>query len=325
MPSLPRTGALAIAAAALLFAQIPAALAQQWPSKPIKWLVPVAPGGATDATARLLQEPVSKILGQPIIVENKPGGAGVIATEAAVRSPPDGYTFGIVYTSHAGNPALLGNLPYDSVKDITPVAFFWRAYLAFAVHPDVPIKTLAELIDRAKKAPGTLAYATGGVGLAAHFAGARLEQEAGIKMNHTPYRGGGPALTDVLGGHVPILVANISVVQPHVESGKIRVIAVTSPQRSPIFPNVPTVAESGFPGYQTSEWFGFIGPAGLPDEIVRKMNAAINEAARRPDVAEQIQKMGIVTNLGTPEAFKAILAEETKITSEVIRAGNIKP
>ena len=325
MRSLQEFGWSALAAAAMLFTQLPASQAQQWPAKPIRWIVPVAPGGATDATARLLQEPVSKILGQPIVVENKPGGAGTIATEAAVRSPPDGYTFGIVYTSHAGNPALLGSLPYDSVKDITPVAFFWRAYLAFAVHPDVPVKSLAELIDRAKKAPGTVAYATGGVGLAAHFAGARLEQEAGIKMTHTPYRGGGPALTDVLGGHVPVLVANISLVAPHVESAKIRVIAVTSPGRSPLLPNVPTVAESGFPGYQVSEWFGFIGPAGLPDEIVQKMNAAINEAARRPDIAEQIQKMGIVTNLGTPAAFKDILAEETRITTEVIRKGNIKP
>ena len=325
MRSLQRTGALALAAAALLLMQSSATHAQQWPSKPIKWLVPVAPGGATDATARLLQEPVSKILGQPIIIENKPGGAGVIATEAAVRSPPDGYTFGIVYTSHAGNPALLGSLPYDSVKDVTPVAFFWRAYLAFAVHPDVPIKTLAEMIARAKKEPGTLAYATGGVGLAAHFAGARLEQEAGIKMTHTPYRGGGPALTDVLGGHVPVLIANISVVQPYVESGKIRVIAVTSPQRSPLLPNIPTVAESGFPGYQVSEWFGFIGPAGLPSEVVQKMNAAINEAARQPNIAEQIAKMGIVVNLGTPEAFRQILAEETQITGDVIRKGNIKP
>ncbi len=314
-----------LAAAALIFVQSTGSHAQQWPSKPIRWLVPVAPGGATDATARLLQDPVSKILGQPIIVENKPGGAGTIATEAAVRSAPDGYTFGIIYTSHAGNPALLGTLPYDSVKDITPVAFFWRAYLAFSVHKDVPIHSLAELIDQAKKAPGTLAFATGGVGQASHFSGARLEQAAGIKLAHTPYRGAGPALTDVLGGHVPILVSNISVILPHLASGKIRPIAVTSPERSPLLPNIPTVAESGFPGYQMSEWFGFVGPAGLPDEIVQKMNAAINEAARRPEIVENLQKMGLVTNLGTPAAFRDILAEETRVTTDIIRKGNIKP
>jgi len=298
--------------------------AQAWPSKPIRLVVPVAPGGATDAIARLLQEPLSRLLGVTVIVENKPGGAGVIATESVVRSAADGYTFLMVYTSHAGNPALLESVPYDSVKDITPVAFLGRAYLAFSVHRDVPINSLAELIAKAKAAPGKLSYANGGVGQASHFAGARLEQMANIKLTQVPYRGAGPALADVLGGHVPILVSNISVAAPDVATGRLRPLAVTAPERSPLLPDVPTVAESGFPGYQISEWFGFIGPAGLPYDIVERMNKAINEAARTPDVATKFNAMGLVVTLTTPAGFKDILAEETKATTDIIRKGKIK-
>ena len=218
-------------------------------------------------------------------------------------------------------------LPYDSVKDITPVAFFWRAYLAFAVHPDVPIKSLAELIDRAKTAPGTLAYATGGVGLAAHFAGARLEQEAGIKMTpHALSRRRPGAHRCARRARAGAGRQHLGRRSPHVESGKIRVIAVTSPERSPLLPNIPTVAESGFPGYQVSEWFGFIGPAGLPDEIVQKMNAAINEAARQPDIAEQIAENGDRDQSRNAGRLQGrFWPRRRRITSEVIRKGNIKP
>jgi tripartite-type tricarboxylate transporter receptor subunit TctC len=315
----------ALAVVLLLTGISSSARAQDWPSRPIRFIVPVAPGGATDVTARLLQEPISRALGVPIIVENKPGGAGVIATESVIRSAPDGYTFAIVYTSHAGNPALLASVPYDSVKDITPVAFVWRAFLAFSVHKDVPINSIAELIARAKAEPGKLSYATGGIGQASHFAGARLEQMAGIKLALVPYRGAGPALTDVLGGHVPILVSNISVAAPEAATGRLRPLAVTSPERSPILPDIPTVAELGFPGYQVSEWFGVIGPAGLPDDIVNRMNKAINDAARTPDVLARFNAMGVVLTLTTPAGFKDILAEETRVTTNIIRKGNIKP
>jgi len=314
----------ALAAAIVLTGTSTGAHAETWPSKPIRLVVPVAPGGATDAIARLLQEPISKALGVPGIVENKPGGAGVIATEWVAHSAADGYSFAMVYTSHAGNPALLQSLPYDSVKDITPVAFVGRAYLAFAVNKDVPINSLAELIARAKAAPGKLSYANGGVGQASHFAGARLEQVADIKLTQVPYRGAGPALSDVLGGHVPILVSNISVAAPDVATGRLRPLAVTSPQRSPILPDVPTVAESGFPGYQVSEWFGFVGPAGLPDDIVNRMNKAINDAAGTPDVVARFDAMGLVVTLTTPSGFADILAEETRVTTEIVRKGNIK-
>jgi len=315
----------ALAAAIVLTGTSAGARAETWPSKPIRLVVPVAPGGATDAIARLLQEPISKALGVPGIVENKPGGAGVIATEWVAHSAADGYSFAMVYTSHAGNPALLQSLPYDSVKDITPVAFVGRAYLAFAVNKDVPINSLAELIARAKAEPGKLSYANGGVGQASHFAGARLEQVADIKLTQVPYRGAGPALSDVLGGHVPILVSNISVAAPDVATGRLRPLAVTSPQRSPILPDVPTVAESGFPGYQVSEWFGFVGPGGLPDDIVNRMNKAINDAARSGDLAAKFDAMGLVLTLTTPAGFRDILAEETKVTTDIIRKGNIKP
>ena len=314
----------ALTAAVFFAGSVAAAQAQAWPSKPIHLIVPVAPGGATDATARLLQEPISKALGVPVIVENRPGGAGVIATESVVHSPPDGYTYAIVYTSHAGNPALLESMPYDSVKDVTPVAFVWRAYLSFSVYRDVPINSFAELIARAKAEPGKLSYATGGVGQASHFAGALLEQMADIKLTHVPYRGAGPALADVLGGHVPILVSNISVAAPQIETGKLRPLAVTSPERSPMLPDVPTVAESGFPGYRISEWFGVIGPAGLSQDIVNRMNKAVNDAARTPAVAAQFDTMGLVVTLTTPAGFEKILTDEIRTTTDIIRRGNIK-
>lgn len=316
--------AVLVTAFALPFA-IGSAMAEDWPTKPIRWIVPVSPGGATDATARIIQEPVSKILGQPIVIENKPGGAGTIATQDVVQSDPDGYTFGLIYTSHAANPSLLDRVPYDSEKDVTPVAFFWRAWLAFSVYKDVPIGSVQDLIAVSKEKLGSIAYATGGVGQASHLAGAAFEQAAGITMSHAPYKGAGPALNDLLAGHVPMMISNISVVEPHLKSGAIRVIAVTAPERSSIMPNVPTIAEAGFPGYEASEWIGFVGPANLPPAIAEKMNAAIWQAMQEPAVAERFQKMGLAPTKMSPTEFAQFLKDETKKMADVIQKAHIKP
>jgi tripartite-type tricarboxylate transporter receptor subunit TctC len=297
---------------------------QPWPAKPIRWLVPVAAGGATDVVARLLQEPVAKRLGTSIIVENRPGGAGIIATQAAVTAPPDGTTMALVFTSHAVNPAMQAKLPYDSSKDITPIAFFWRAQLAFSVLTESPLKSLADLIDAARKEPGRLAYGTGGVGTGAHLAAALLTDVANIKLTHAPYRGAAPALNDLLGGQVPILVSNVSALPMHIEAGRVRPLAVTGAQRSAVLPNVPTVAESGFPGYEATEWSGLIGAAHLPPDVAPTMNAAVNDAIREPAVAEQYRKMGLETIIMSPGEFRAFLDRETAKFSELIRKSGIR-
>jgi tripartite-type tricarboxylate transporter receptor subunit TctC len=301
-----------------------AAHAQQWPSKPIRWLVPVAAGGATDVVARLLQEPVGKLLGGTIVVENRPGGAGVIATQATVTSPPDGYTMALIYTSHPANAVMQAKLPYDSFKDITPVAFFWRAQLAFSVATDSPIKSFKELLETARRDPGSITYGTGGVGTGAHIAGAMFAEAAQIKLTHAPYRGAAPALNDLLAGQLPVLISNVSALPPHIETGRLRPLAVTGAQRSPVLPDVPTVAEFGFPGYQATEWSGLIGPANLPAEVVTRMNHAINAAIGQPAVAEQYRKMGLETVLMSPGEFKAFLETETSKFADVIRKGGIK-
>jgi tripartite-type tricarboxylate transporter receptor subunit TctC len=301
-----------------------AAHAQQWPSKPIRWLVPVAAGGATDVVARLLQEPVGKLLGGTIVVENRPGGAGMIATQATVTSPPDGYTMALIYTSHPANAVMQAKLPYDSFKDITPVAFFWRAQLAFSVATESPIKSFKELLETARRDPGSITYGTGGVGTGAHIAGAMFAEAAQIKLTHAPYRGAAPALNDLLAGQLPVLISNVSALPPHIETGRLRPLAVTGAQRSPVLPDVPTVAEFGFPGYQATEWSGLIGPANLPAEVVTRMNHAINAAIGQPAVAEQYRKMGLETVLMSPGEFKAFLETETSKFADVIRKGGIK-
>ena len=310
--------------ASCLVALSPAAHAQQWPSKPIRWLVPVAAGGATDVVARLLQEPVGKLLGGTIVVENRPGGAGVIATQATVTSPPDGYTMGLIYTSHPANAVMQPKLPYDSVKDITPVAFFWRAQLAFSVATDSPIKSFQEFLETARKNPGSVTYGTGGVGTGAHIAGAMLAEAAQVKLTHAPYRGAAPALNDLLAGQLPVLISNVSALPPHIETRRLRPLAVTGAQRSPVLPDVPTVAELGFPDYHATEWSGLIGPAQLPAEIVTRMNHAINAEIGQPGVAEQYRKMGLETVLMSPGEFKAFLDAETSKFADVIRKGGIK-
>jgi tripartite-type tricarboxylate transporter receptor subunit TctC len=319
-----RIALLVLASMTACFGPARAQPRETWPSKPIRWLVPVAAGGATDVVARLLQDPVGRSLGTTIVVENRPGGAGIIATQATVTAPPDGYTMGLVYTSHAVNPAMQSKLPYDSEKDVTPIAFFWRAQLAFSVRTDSPIKSLADLIAAARKDPGALTYGTGGVGTGAHLAGALFTAAASIKLAHAPYRGAALALNDLLGGQVPILVSNVLALPIHIEAGRVRALAVTGAQRSPVLPDVPTVAELGFPDYEATEWSGLIGPANLPPEVTPRMNAAINAAIGQPALAEQYRKMGLEMIAMSPSQLAAFLTTETAKYTDLIRKSGIK-
>ena len=317
-----RTLALLALSALAFHAQV--AKADTWPEKPIHLLLPVAPGGSADATARLIQAPLSKILGQPIIIENRAGGMGTISTNAVVRAKPDGYTFGVVYTSHAANPFMFEKMLYNSEKDLTPVAMFWRATMGISVPKDSPYRTLGDLIAAAKAKPGQINYATSGVGQAAHIAMTQLEKAAGISLVHVPYRGGGPAMEAVIGGSVPVFSSGTGLASPYLLNGTLRLLAVTSGTRSKLFPQVPTAAEAGYKGVDMSEWYGFVGPAGLPEPIVKKMNAAINQVLAQAEVQAQFEKWDMTTKLMTPGEFGTYVAEETKHMGVVVKAAGIK-
>ncbi|WP_326534005.1 Bug family tripartite tricarboxylate transporter substrate binding protein [Pseudorhodoferax sp.] len=300
------------------------AMADNWPSQPIRLLLPVAPGGSADASARLIQNGLQKILGQPIVIENRSGAAGTISTEAIARAKPDGYTLGIVFTGHAANPWLLPKLPYDSEKDFTPIAFFWRASLGISVHKDAPYRTLNDLVQAAKAKPGAISFATGGLGQATHIAAAQLESAAGITLNHVPYRGGSPAVADVVAGHVPVLSSGTGLASTYIDTGALRLLAVTSATRSGLYPQVPTVAEAGYKGVDMSEWYGFVGPANLPPAIVNRMNAAIQQVLQQPEVLAQFAKWDMGTQAMTPAEFGSYLAEQTRRMGAIVKSANIK-
>jgi len=302
----------------------PSASAEDWPSRPIHWIVPVSAGGATDISARIIQESVSRILGQPIIIDNKPGGQGVIATDIAVKSPPDGYTLALIYTSHASNPSMLPSLPYDSLRDITPVAFLWRAPLAISVHPSQPYKTFEDLVTAAKKAPGEIPIGSGGVGTGGYFASELIQYEAGIKLQHIPYRGGAPALVEFMGGQLPVLASNASVPGSQVEPDEMRPLIVSGKDRSPLLPNVPTVFELGYPEAEYYEWIAFAGPAGIPPEAVEKMNAAITQAIKEPENAKKFAEMGLEHVAMSPEELKQFIVDQTDKISDLVKKANIQ-
>lgn len=294
-----------------------------WPTKPVKIIVPWPPGGAADIAARYIQQPLQDVLKQNVIVENKSGAGGVVGTEAIARSPGDGYTMGMVISSHASNPALYSTLPYDSVKDIKPVTILVRSPNVIAVHPSAPYKTLADMIAAAKAAPGKLQYASSGNGTAQHLGLEQLKISTGTDMGHVPYRGAGPALNDLVNGQVQIGVLNSGGVLPHVQAGRLRAIAVTTATRSPSAPDVPAVSET-VPGFDFPEYFAFVAPGGVPDDIVQKMYEALALAARTPFFVEKAKEVGLEPILNTPQEFKAQLAAETKKFGELVRAANIK-
>ena len=282
-----------------------AALAQmQWPTKSLKIIVMWPPGGAADLACRQLQQPLSEVIGQPVVVENKSGGGGVTGTEALARSPTDGHTIGMVISSHASNVALHAKLPYDAVKDFKPITILTRSPNVLAVHPSTPYKSVADIIAAAKAKPGALHYVTSGNGTAQHFGIESLKLATGIDIVHVPYRGAGPALNDLVAGQVQIGVLNLASTMPHIQAERVRALAVTSPQRSASAPDVPSMAET-VPGFDFSEWFSLMAPSGVSDELVEKIYAAIVKAARNPMFADKAKEQGSELVLNTPAEFRA--------------------
>jgi tripartite-type tricarboxylate transporter receptor subunit TctC len=294
--------------------------AQPWPSKPIKWVVPFAPGGTTDILARTIGEKLSVALGQPIIVENKPGAGGGVGAEQVAKSPPDGYTImGGTISTHAINASLYKNLPYDPVRDFAPITLIVRLPNMLVVNPDVPAKDVRELIALLKANPGKYSFASSGNGTSQHLSGELFKVMTGVEMQHVPYRGSPPALADVVGGQVTMTFDNITTAWPLVKGGKLRALAVTTAKRSPIAPDVPTLAESGLAGYEIGSWQGVFAPAGVPAEIVKRFNAEIVRIINAPDVRQKLVDMGAEPAPNTPEEFAAMVKAEVAKWADVVR------
>src|SRR5712691_368865 len=280
-------GSLVPIAAAMLGVS-PAAIAQQYPTKPVRIIVPFAPGGGSDFIARFMAQRLTDALGRQMIVENKPGAGGVLGIEAGIKSPPDGYTLTLIASSYTVNPAIY-KLNFDPLNDITPIIQMSQGPLLVVVRPSLPVKTVKELIALAKSKPGQINFASSGQGSVIHLATELFDSMAGIKMNHIPYKGTGPALTDTLGGQTDIFFSSTATAMPHVQAGKLRAIAVTTAKRIAALPNVPTVSESGVKGYDVVLWHGLIGPKGLPRPIVERISAEATKALKLKDTGEQLQ------------------------------------
>jgi tripartite-type tricarboxylate transporter receptor subunit TctC len=300
--------------------------AQQWPARVVKFVVPFAAGGTTDILGRLMAQRLSEEYGQQFVVENKAGAGGNIGADSVAKAAPDGYTF-VVGTPgpHVINQFLYKNQPFDGAKDLAPVMVIARVPNLISVHPDVKAKSLKELIDLVKAQPGKLSYATAGIGGTGHVAMELMKSMTGMDIVHVPYRGSAPSLTDVVAGRVDVSSDNLPPVQPFVEAGKLRALAVTTTKRWPELPDVPTVAEAGVPGYEASAWFTIAAPAKTPREIIDKMNASMNKYISEPEMIAKMRKLGAEPFGGSPDDMAKLIADETVKWKKVIDFAGLKP
>jgi tripartite-type tricarboxylate transporter receptor subunit TctC len=316
---------LLIATGALAVVPRAGAQATAYPSRPIKLLVGFAPGGAVDIIARAIGQQIGPALGQPVVVENKPGAGTNIALRALIESPPDGHTLMLTANSIAANPTLYQPPPFDMARDFTPVALVGRVPVVLAASAQAPIDSIAQLIATSKTNPRSVNYGSPGNGSTPHLAIELFQRAAGIQLNHVPYRGGAPALNDTIAGHLALVAVNALEALPHARSGKLRVLAVLSPQRSPIFPDVPTIAESGFAGFEASVWYGVVGPAGLPQPVVARVHAEVQKALAAPEVRERLAGAGGEVLPGPVERLTTLLASERARYDKLIREARIQP
>lgn len=311
--------------AGLMWGMGPVAAQTVWPAHSIKWVVPYPPGGSTDMLARLLAQKLGERLGQSVIVENKAGAGGNVGTEYAVKQPADGYT---IVMGNIGplavNPSLYPNLPYDPQRDLLPVVMLMSVPNLLVVNPDLPVRSVKELASYVKDAPAPVGYATPGAGTSLHLAGELFASSAGLKLTHVPYRGSAPGLNDTMAGHVPMMFDNMPSALQLVKAGKLRALAITSTTRSPLLPDVPTMAESGVPDYAIAGWFGVLVPAGTPAPIVERLSKEFQAILAMPDVRQQMVDMGgIISDKGSVE-FGRYIAAETEKWSTLVRRANIK-
>jgi tripartite-type tricarboxylate transporter receptor subunit TctC len=298
--------------------------AQTYPDKPVRFVVPYPPGGGTDVIARIVQPRLQALLGQSIVIDNKGGAGGSIGTDLVAKSAPDGYTVLFTLNSHTVNPAIYARLPFDTQKDFEPVGMVASLPQLLAAHPQFAANSVAELVAQAKARPGALSYASVGIGSPGHLAGELFNLRAGVSTVHVPYRGGGPAVTDVMGGQVPLLWVSIPAAAQHVKSGKLKAIAVSTLKRSAAFPEVPTVQEAGVADFEVDSWYAMFVPARTPRAVIDKLNAALNAVLKEPDVREKLLAQGSEGVGGTPEALAKAVSDELPKWAKLARDANIK-
>jgi tripartite-type tricarboxylate transporter receptor subunit TctC len=313
--------ALALAACAVLPVH---AQTGDWPRRqPIRLVAVFPPGGSVDQVARILAQQLTQQLGQTVIVENKAGASGVIGTHSVVTAPPDGYTYAVVFDTHGVNPSLMPNMPFDTRKDLAPVIVVGTAPMVLATPVASEYKTFGDVVAAAR-AKKNVSFGTVGSGSLGHLAMALLAKNGGLQLTHVPYKGGGPLMQDAVAGHVPLSIATVFVTKPHIDSKRLRPLAVTTSKRSPELPEVPTVAESGFPAFDAPAWWGVLASAKVPPEIVRRMNEEIDKALKVPEIAQKLAGQGIHLMGGTPEAARAFIDKQIETWAVVVKENNIK-
>src|SRR3954449_6825960 len=315
----------AVVATLALGAAINDAHAQTYPTRAITLVIPFAPGGSTSIVGRGVADKMSELLGEKVVVDNRPGAGGTVGTKAVAKSEPDGYTLVLGYTGTlAIGPSLYKNAGYDPRKDFAPIGLIGNAPNSLVVHPSFPAKTIAELIAYAKANPGKVNFGSAGAGTVSHITGEYFAASAGIKLVHIPYKGTGPALTDLLGGHIPMAFAPIPASHPNVSAGKLRALAVTSMNRSSLLPDVPTMAEAGLPGFDASLYYGLAAPAGTPRPIIDKLNKALRDALASDEVKRQLTQDGTEITPGTPEDYAAFIDKDEKKWSQLVKASGVE-
>ena len=313
-----------VSALGLVFALV-AAHAQNYPVKPVKIVVGYSAGGAVDLVARTVGQALQNSMGQPFVVENKPGAGTNIAVKSVIDAPADGYTLMLAANALAANMALYQPAPFDAEKDLVPIALIGRVPVVIAVNPQAPFQTLAQLIASAKDKPNQFAFASPGNGSTPHMAVEFFERAAGISLQHIPYKGGSQAITDVIGGQLPLVAVNALEALPHVRSGKLKLLAVLSPNRSPNFPDVPTIAESGFSGFEASVWYGLVAPAATPKAIVELLHAETQKALQTKEVRDRMSQVGGEVIPASSAQFGALIRSERVRYEKLVREANIKP
>jgi tripartite-type tricarboxylate transporter receptor subunit TctC len=305
---------------------VPHAWAQSWPEKSVRLIVPFPPGGTVDPLARLLGTRLSAALGQQFIVDNRPGGSGSIGTALAVKAPPDGYTYVFVFDTHAVNPSLIPNMPFDTARDLAPVMLVGTAPMALATSPAKPYKTLGDVIKLAKAKPGVVTFGSIGSGSLGHLTMTLVQEAAGFNLLHVPFKGGGPMTTDMLGGHVELGIGTVALLAPHVSGGKLRALAVTGNKRSHAMPDVPALAEQGFPGFSALAWWGIFAPAKTPPNMIQRFHAELVKTLNQPDLRKQLgEQLGMDLAVSDPPALQKFLLAEMARWEKVVKQFGIKP
>jgi tripartite-type tricarboxylate transporter receptor subunit TctC len=317
-------GAAALAVAAWSLAVAMPAWAQQWPARPVKIIAVFPPGGSVDQVSRILAQQLTTQTGQQFIVENRGGAAGSIGANAIAKSDPDGYTFGVVFDTHGVNPSLIPNIPFDTLRDFQPLVLIGTGAMAIATHVDQPYKNFRELLATAKNKPGFITYGSIGTGSLGHLAMAQIGNEQKIQWTHIPYRGGGPLMADATAGHVPVAIGSVFLINPHVKSGRLKVLGVTSLKADPQMPGVEPISTQGVPGFDASAWWGVYGPAKIPQPIVARMVEEITKAIKAPDVAAKLTAQGINIIAGGPDALDKFQRNEITRWAKVVKANDIK-